>query len=51
MLGNLARSFMNATLNAPQTRWDAPSHWAPGERFDNRRDSELEAHTIGRRRD
>lgn len=51
MLSIFAKSFMTATRQNHQTRWDAPAHWREGERFDNRRSAELEAHTIGRRRD
>ncbi len=51
MLNILANSFMNATrTNAPRNT-GSRSHWAPGERFDNRSDAELEAHLTARRRD
>ena len=51
MLSIFAKSFMTATRTDVQTRSGAPSHWRQGERFDNRRDAELEAHLTGRRRD
>ncbi|MEQ9260347.1 MAG: hypothetical protein RIG84_14765 [Roseovarius sp.] len=41
---------MTATRTESRKRWDAPSHWARGERFDNRRDAEIEAHLHGVRR-
>lgn len=48
-----AKTFRTATRNdsrtPPRGLWDAPSHWARGERFDNRRDAEIEAHLAGRR--
>ena len=53
MLNVFAKSFMTATRNAPhgtsERRWDAPSHWARGERFDTRRNAEIEAHLSGLR--
>lgn len=51
MLGIYAKSFMTATRHQDRGRWDAPAHWVESERFDNRRNAEIEAHTIGRRRD
>lgn len=51
MLNILANSFMTATRNTKRDRWGTPSHWAQGERFDNRRDAEMEAHLTARRRD
>lgn len=51
MLNILANSFMTATRNDTREHWDNPSHWKAGERFDNRRDAELEAHLTARRRD
>ena len=50
MLNIFANTFMTASRADPRNRWDTPAHWADGERFDNRRDAELEAHTTGRRR-
>jgi len=49
MLGIFARSFTTATRTGRRNRWDAPSHWVQGERFDNRRNAEIEAHFSGRR--
>lgn len=53
MFNILANTFRTATRNEPRNPprglWDAPSHWARGERFDNRRDAEIEAHLAGRR--
>ena len=46
MLGIFANTFRTASRT---DRWDAPSHWAKGERFDNRRNAEIEAHLAGRR--
>ena len=51
MFNTLANTFMTATRTDARSRWGAPSHWAAGERFDNRADAELEAHTTARRRD
>jgi len=48
MLKIFAKTFMNATRS---DRWNPPSHWREAHRFDNRRDAEMEAHAIGRRRD
>lgn len=49
MLNILAKSFMTATRNP--TSANRRSHWGAHERFDERRDAELIAHTVGRRRD
>jgi len=51
MLNIFANSFMTATRTNRRDHWGAPSHWSEGERFDNRRNAEIEAHTTGRRRD
>jgi len=51
MLNIFARTFTTATRMDTRGDWGAPSHWVRGERFDNRRGAELEAHTTGRRRD
>lgn len=48
MLGIYAKTFNTAT-RTDRERWGKPSHWARGERFDNRRDAEIEAHLTGRR--
>jgi len=44
-----ANTFRTATRSEPRNHWNAPSHWARGERFDNRRNAEIEAHLVGRR--
>ncbi|MEQ8294527.1 MAG: hypothetical protein RIA08_20190 [Roseovarius sp.] len=44
-----ANTFRTATRNEPRDHWSAPSHWVRGERFDNRRNAEIEAHLTGRR--
>ncbi len=49
MLGIFANTFNTATRTDRRDRWAAPSHWVRGERFDNRRDAEIEAHLAGRR--
>lgn len=51
MFGIFANSFMAATGVNRRNHWETPSHWAENERFDNRRNAEIEAHTTGRRRD
>lgn len=51
MLNIFANSFMTASRTDHRDHWDSPSHWRQGERFDNRRDAEIEAHTTARRRD
>ncbi|WP_198389308.1 hypothetical protein [Roseovarius faecimaris] len=51
MLNIFANSFMTATRNTPSEQRDNHSHWAPSERFDNRRNAEMEAHLTARRRD
>ena len=51
MLSVFAKSFMTATRTDDRDRWDPPAHWTQGERFDNRRNAEIEAHTVARRRD
>lgn len=51
MLNVFAKSFMTATRSDRPDRWGAPSHWAKGERFDNRPRAEIEAHLTARRRD
>lgn len=51
MLGIFAKSFMTATRNTDRDRWGAPAHWAGDERFSTRRNAEIEAHLIARRRD
>jgi len=45
MLGIYAKSFMTATR---ARGWD---HWQDGTRFDTRKEAELAAHRVGRRRD
>ena len=45
MLNVFAKSFMTATRNAPG------NHWGSRQRYDSRRDAELEAHFVARRRD
>ncbi|MEQ8542396.1 MAG: hypothetical protein RIB53_00120 [Roseitalea porphyridii] len=53
MFNIFAKTFRTATRNEtrtpPRDSWDAPSHWARGERFDTRRNAEIEAHLVGRR--
>jgi len=49
MFGILANTFKTATRTDARDRWGAPSHWVHGERFDNRRNAEIEAHLAGRR--
>lgn len=49
MLSIFASTFRNATRTETRERWGAPSHWVHGERFDNRRNAEIEAHLTGRR--
>lgn len=49
MLGIFARTFKTATRADRREHWGAPSHWTQGERFDNRRSAEIEAHKTGRR--
>lgn len=49
MFGIFAKTFRTATRNEPRNHWNAPSHWARGERFDTRRNAEIEAHLAGRR--
>ena len=44
-----ANTFRTATRNEHRNHWSAPSHWVRGERFDNRRNAEIEAHLAGRR--
>ena len=51
MLNIFANSFKIATRADHRDHWAAPSHWRSGERFDNRRDAEIEAHLTARRRD
>lgn len=50
MLSVLANSFMTATRTERGNRWDSPEYWRRGERFDDRRSAEIEAHRIARRR-
>ncbi len=49
MLNIFANTFRTATRTDSRDTWGAPSHWAQGERFDNRRNAEIEAHLAGRR--
>ena len=51
MLNILAKSFMTSTRTDTRDRWNAPSHWAEGDRFNTRESAELEAHLTARRRD
>ncbi|MHA7828039.1 MAG: hypothetical protein ACX93P_10825 [Roseovarius sp.] len=51
MFSVFAKSFMTATRSSLAPRRETPSHWSPGERFDNRARAELEAHSEARRRD
>lgn len=51
MLNIFANSFMTATRSGTANHPENRAHWAPGERFDNRRDAEMEAHLTARRRD
>ncbi len=48
MLGILSDSFRVATRTNDNDTRERRGHWAPGTRFDNRRDAELEAHRIAR---
>ena len=50
MLNIFADTFRTATRADIVDQRDGRTHWRNGERFDNRRNAELEAHTIGRRR-
>jgi len=50
MFNILADTFRIATRADIIGQRDGRTHWRNGERFDNRRDAELEAHRIGRRR-
>lgn len=50
MLNIFADTFHIATRADIIDQRDGRTHWPAGHRFDNRRDAELEAHRIGRRR-
>nr|WP_309503228.1 hypothetical protein [uncultured Roseovarius sp.] len=45
MLSIFAKSFLTAT------RSETTNHWGDYQRFDTRKDAEVEAHTVARRRD
>lgn len=51
MFGLFAKTFRAHPRTEARGPWDAPAHWRQAERFDNRRDAEIEAHQVGRRRD
>lgn len=57
MLSIFARSFMTATRSEPRSNCgdrlhsEPRNHWGDHQRFDTRKDAEIEAHTIARRRD
>ncbi|WP_166434016.1 hypothetical protein [Roseovarius spongiae] len=48
MLAIFAKSFMTA---ARAEERDSTNHWGEKQRFDRRREAEIEAHTTARRRD
>ena len=49
MLDIFANTFMNATRHRAQPQAGSRSHWPRSERFDNRKNAEMEAHLMGRR--
>ncbi len=51
MLNIFAKSIMTATRNPDPAPRDNKGHLGDRSRFDTRRDAEIEAHRIARRRD